>query len=99
MAYIVVDVAFGPLIRQESEVLGEANVALTMTPSLLSEHIISPSLHRHERTAPDQPSYILACTEGGETLCRQRHSRIYLDCHGRRQSERRLICRFLFNSG
>lgn len=27
MAYIVVDVAYGPLIRQESEVLGEANVA------------------------------------------------------------------------
>lgn len=53
MAYIVVDVAFVPLIRQESEVLGEANVALTMTLSLLSEHIISPSLHRHERTAPD----------------------------------------------
>lgn len=54
MTYIVVaDVALVPLIRQESEVLGEANVALTMTPSLLSEHITSPSPRRHERTAPD----------------------------------------------
>lgn len=76
MTYIVVaDVALVPLIKQESEVLGEANVALTMTPPLLSEHIISPSPHWHERTALT-PSSILVCTQAGEILCRQHHGRI-----------------------